>query len=95
MSEAVSISTAHPFEDYLYAKKSVADNRILQDKVTAEEAKEEAESTKPFDVRSLTIYPEPLLTDEQVKQGGFILYIIGKWTYSNEQQLSVTDWLAV
>ena len=87
MSEAVSVSTAHPFEDYLYAKKSVADYRILQDKVTAEEAKEEADSSKPVDVRSLTIYPEPILTDDQVKQGGFLLYIIGKWTYSNKQQL--------
>lgn len=26
----------------------------------------------------MTIYPEPLLTDEQVKNGGFVLYILGK-----------------
>ena len=29
-------------------------------------------------MRSQTIYPEPVLTKDQVKSGGFILYVAGK-----------------
>ena len=45
-----------------------------------EEVIEEVEVVEEVaeDPRSLTIYPEPFLSNEQVQQGGFILYILGK-----------------
>ena len=42
-----------------------------------EEAAED-EVPLPKNIRDETIYPEPLLSKEQVKSGGFILYIAGK-----------------
>ena len=46
---------------------------------TDEEAKELIdEDALPEDLRTLTVYPEPLMTNEQTRHGGFILYVIGK-----------------
>jgi len=36
------------------------------------------ENKLPDDLRTLTVYPEPMMTHEQVKHGGFILYVFGK-----------------
>ena len=51
----------------------VSGKRGLQEEVTTEEV------AKPTDVRSLTIYPEPFFSNEQIKNGGFLLYIVGKF----------------
>lgn len=75
--EDEAASELNPFEEFLQSKnKNEADEwpaaRSLEGTVELE--------AKPTDVRSQTIYPEPVLSKEQVKSGGFILYIAGKST---------------
>mmetsp|Transcript_5709 Transcript_5709/g.7686 ORF Transcript_5709/g.7686 Transcript_5709/m.7686 type:complete len:158 (+) Transcript_5709:193-666(+) len=72
--EDEAASELNPFEEFLQSKnKNEADEwpaaRSLEGTVELE--------AKPTDVRSQTIYPEPVLSKEQVKSGGFILYIAG------------------
>lgn len=51
----------------------------MQPHRSLEEDEEKKETEAPIkNVRDMTIYPEPLLSKDQVKQGGFILYIAGK-----------------
>ena len=51
-----------------------------------ETAAEEKEATEdkvklPDDLRTLTVYPEPIMSNEQVRHGGFLLYVFGKFYY--------------
>jgi len=48
----------------------------LAEEVEVVEAKKD-ENKLPEDLRTLTVYPEPLMTDEQVRHGGFVLYVAG------------------
>lgn len=45
-------------------------------RILAEEA--EDPNKLPDDLRTLTSYPEPYLSKDQVKNGGFLLYVAGK-----------------
>ena len=61
-------------------KTSEAAKTTETEEKKSEDATEvEDEDKLPDDLRTLTAYPEPLMTDEQVRQGGFFLYIIGKF----------------
>lgn len=52
--------------------------------VVEADKKEDADVEKlPDDLRKLTLYPEPMMTDEQVRNGGFLLYVCGKSRKSN------------
>ena len=44
----------------------------------AEDVAAANENKLPEDLRTLTVYPEPYMTHEQVKHGGFVLYVAGK-----------------
>ena len=46
--------------------------------VVVVDAHGDLENKLPDDLRTLTVYPEPMMTHEQVKHGGFILYVFGK-----------------
>ena len=50
----------------------------MAEEVEVVEAKKD-ENELPEDLRTLTVYPEPLMTDEQVRHGGFVLYVAGKY----------------
>ena len=56
-------------DDIALSLHEAAEPRQLQEQVQQPAA--------VVDVRSLTIYPEPIFTNEQIKQGGFLLYLFG------------------
>ena len=73
--------TENPFGDYL-KKENEPELRILNDA--------SVDVIDPTDTRGKTSYPEPFLTNEQMKNGGFILYIFGKYTFAeNDLKASV------
>ena len=49
-----------------------------EDKEKDKEKEEEKKDELPEDLRTLTVYPEPMMTNEQVRHGGFMLYVFGK-----------------
>ena len=51
---------------------------VEEEKKTTGTEEEADEDKLPDDLRTLTVYPEPLMTNEQVRQGGFFLYVFGK-----------------
>ena len=67
----------NPFGDYLN-KKTEPELRILDEAATVD-------IIDPSDTRGKTSYPEPFLTNEQMKNGGFILYIFGKYDSAEKQ----------
>lgn len=81
--EANSTTGAHPFEEFLHSKGDQAGQEEHQTwpevrSLNDDGAQTVAEAVVEGDVRSQTIYPEPVLSKEQVKSGGFVLYIAGK-----------------
>ena len=66
-----------PFGEYLN-KKTEPEVRILNDAASVD-------VIDPSDTRGKTSYPEPFLTNEQMKNGGFILYIFGKYDSTEKQ----------
>lgn len=54
------------------------------------EKEEEDEDKLPEDLRTLTAYPEPLMTNEQVRHGGFFLYVFGKFNHLEGSSLVFT-----
>ena len=73
--------TENPFGDYL-KKETKPELRILNDA--------SVDVIDPTDTRGKTSYPEPFLTNEQMKNGGFILYIFGKYAFV-EDDLKASD----
>ena len=69
--------TENPFGDYLKSSTE-PELRILDDAASVE-------IIDPTDTRGKTSYPEPFLTNEQMKNGGFILYIFGKYAFAERQ----------
>ena len=66
-----------PFGEYLN-KKTEPEVRILNDAASVDVIDQS-------DTRGKTSYPEPFLTNEQMKNGGFILYIFGKYDSAEKQ----------
>ena len=67
---------------------SSAETEKSKEKSTKEE--EEDEDKLPDDLRTLTAYPEPLMTNEQVRHGGFFLYVFGKFNHLERSSLVFT-----
>ena len=72
-SNETVMNMENPFGDYL-KKETESELRILNDA--------SVDVIDPTDTRGKTSYPEPFLTNEQMKNGGFILYIFGKYTFA-------------
>ncbi len=91
MLEIPLISKSNHFNEYLredYQRRQLQETAV-DEAVSDEEAKE----TELDDVRAQTIYPEPYFTNDQIKKGAFIFYIVGKYTaYSlSREGLSASD----
>ena len=59
-----------------------------EDKEKDKEKEEEKKDELPEDLRTLTVYPEPMMTNEQVRHGGFMLYVFGKLHRRTDRQLA-------
>jgi hypothetical protein len=65
--------------------------RLLEGEETVTVEVELNEFALPPNIRSLTIYPEPFFSNDEVKKGAFMFYIIGKCRPLSEIQTNVTD----